>query len=392
MAQTTPAPWPLSGLRVISLEVATAAPLCTRYLADMGADVIKIEHPTGGDFGRHYDRAAGSVSSWFVWSNRGKRSLTLDLKNPADRAILEKLLARSDVFMQNLAPGAADRLGLGATELRERYPRLITASISGYGLNGPYRDRKAFDLLLQGEAGVLAVTGSADQPAKAGMSVSDISAAMYAFSSILLALVQRGITGQGRNIEISMLDTTVEWLAAPLYYTMYTGQKLERAGMRHNMIVPYGPYRARDGYVNLAVQNEAQWLRLCEVVLLQPDLATDARYNNNARRLANRAELEATIETIFADLPVAELEHRLEAADVPFGRLNELAAVATHPQLLARERFIEIAGPEGQPLRVLANPFGLEGLPERGGAIPALGQHNAEILAELENAEEISHR
>lgn len=384
MPQSVDSQLPLAGLRVVALEVATAAPLCTRYLADMGADVIKVEHPGGGDFGRHYDNAAGSVSSWFVWSNRGKRSLTLDLKNPAGREILEKLLARSDIFMQNLAPGAAERLDLGAASLRERYPRLITCSISGYGLSGPYRDRKAFDLLLQGEAGVLAITGSKEEPAKAGMSASDISAAMYAFSSILLALIKRGTTGQGSAIEISMLDTTVEWLSAQLYYTMYTGQKLERAGMRHNMIVPYGPYRAKDGYVNLAVQNEAQWKRLCEVVLQQPKLATDERYDNNAKRLANRDALEATIETIFTDYPVAELERRLEAADVPFGRLNELEAVATHPQLLVRGRFIEVAGPEGQPLKVLANPFGIEGLPESAGAVPALGQHNAEILAELE--------
>ncbi len=385
MTQSANSTLPLTGLRVVALEVATAAPLCTRYLADMGADVIKVEHPDGGDFGRNYDNAAGSVSSWFVWVNRGKRSLTLDLKQSDDRAILEKLLARADIFMQNLAPGAAERLGLGADGLHSRYPRLITCSISGYGPDGPYRDRKAFDLLLQGEAGILASTGSATEPAKAGISVSDISAAMYSFSSILLALIDRGVNGQGRHIEIAMLDTSVEWLSAQLYYSMYTGQKLERAGMRHNMIVPYGPYRAKDGYVNLAVQNEAQWRRLSQIVLQLPHIATDDAYNTNQKRVANRAALESLIETVFSDLTVSELEKRLETADVPFGRLNEVEQVAEHPQLLARHRFIEIEGPEGQPLRVLANPFGIQGLPERAGAVPALGQHNAEIRAELES-------
>ena len=375
---------PLEGLSVVALEQAISAPLCTRYLYDLGAAVIKVERPDGGDFGRDYDRAAGSVSSWFVWTNRGKRSLVLDLKDATGRAYLEKLLARADVFVENLAPGAVDRLGFGHQALRDRFPRLITCSISGYGDSGPYRDRKAFDLLLQGEAGVLAITGTPEAPAKVGMSVSDVSAGMFALSSLLAALLQRGRDGRGRHVEISMLETTVEWLGGPLYYHLLTGKRPVRSGMRHPLIVPYGPYPARDGLVNLAVQNEAQWAHFCSEVLERSDLTTDPRFNANARRVANRGELEAVLEQCFAVLSVAELEARLERADVPFGRLNELDDVAQHPQLLARDKFVEVLGPEGQPLRVLAQPFGLEGLPERAGAVPALGQHTAEILGELD--------
>lgn len=374
---------PLSGLRVVTLEQAIAAPLCTRYLFDLGADVIKIERPDGGDFARHYDHAAGSVSSWFVWANRGKRSVVLDLKDAEGRANLERLLVRADVFVQNLAPGAIERLGFGRQALRERYPGLITCDISGYGASGPYRDRKAFDLLLQGEAGAIAITGRPEAPAKIGMSVSDISAGMYALSSILAALLQRGRDGRGRHVEISMLETTAEWLGGSFYYAMFTGQPPQRAGLRHNLIVPYGPYAAKDGVVNLAVQNEAQWARLCADVLRRPDLATDPDYDTNPKRVARRAQLETLIEDIFAGVAVAELERRLERADIPFGRLNDLPEVAQHPQLLARGKFVEVSGPEGQPLRVLAHPFGLEGAPERGGAVPALGQHTAEVLAEL---------
>jgi len=377
---------PLSGLRVLSLEQAIAAPLCTRYLADMGADVIKIERPDGGDFARQYDSAAGKDnSSWFVWANRGKRSLALDMKQPESREIIHKLLARSDIFVQNLAPGAAERLGLGADELRQRYPKLITCFISGYGLSGPYRDRKAYDLLLQGEAGVFALTGSADEPMKVGISVSDISAAVYSFSSILLALRQRDATGQGQHIETSLLETTVEWTAPYLYYSMYTGRAPQRSAGRHNLIVPYGIYRAKDGSVNLAVQNEEQWRRLCKIALARPDLATDTRYDSNEKRVAARHELEALIEEIFSEVSVDELEKRLEEADIPFGRVNELETVANHPQLRARNRFATIEGIDGRELEVLVTPFGLSGLPHRLDPVPGLGQHNAEILEELED-------
>lgn len=378
---------PLYNLRVLSLEQAISVPLCSRYMADMGADVIKIERPDGGDFARYYDSAAGEgASGWFIWTNRGKRSLALDLKQPENLAIIHKLLARSDVFLQNLAPGAVERLGLGHETLAEKYPRLITCSVSGYGDSGPYRDRKAYDLLLQGEAGVYALTGTPDDPMKAGISVSDISAGLYAFSSILLALRKRDRTGRGSHLEISLLETTVEMVAPYLYYNMYTGNTPRRSSNRHNTIVPYGLYPAKNGMVNLAVQNEEQWRRLCVTVLQRSDLATDSRYNSNEKRVANRAELEQEIENILQQETIAELEKRLEVADVPFGRVNELSQVAQHPQLRDRQRFVEVTAPDGRLVETLRAPFNLPDLPQRKLAVPSLGQHNAEILAELNDS------
>ena len=376
---------PLAGLKVLSLEMAIAAPLCTRYLADMGADVIKVERPGEGDFGRQYDSAAGeNMSSWFVWANRGKRSLALDLKLPASQQVMQRLLATSDIFVQNLAPGVAARLGLDSETLRERFPGLITCSISGYGTTGPYRDRKAYDLLLQGEAGVFAMTGTPEEPMRAGVSVSDISAALYSFSSILLALRQRDLTGEGSHIETSLLASTAEWVAPYLYYTMYTGKAPRRAAQRNSVIVPYGLYPVRDGKVNLAVQNEEQWRRLCTVALERPDLADDRRFTSNEKRVANRHELEPLIEQVFSVLTLAQVENRLEKADVPFGRVNELEGVISHPQLRAQGRFVELEMGDGRRLEVLASPFGLQGLPQRLEPPPAVGQHNADILAELE--------
>jgi crotonobetainyl-CoA:carnitine CoA-transferase CaiB-like acyl-CoA transferase len=375
---------PLTGLKVVALEQAIAAPLCTRYLADMGADVIKIEKPDGGDFARQYDSSAGpEASSWFVWTNRGKRSLALDMKLAESQEIVFKLLARCDVFIQNLAPGAAARLGFDHARLHQKFPRLITVSISGYGLSGPYRDRKAYDLLLQGEAGVFALTGTPEMPMKAGISVTDIAAGLYSFSSILLALRHRDKTGEGNHIETSLLEATAEWVAPYLYYTMYTGNAPKRSGGRHNLIVPYGVYRAKNGSVNLAVQNEEQWRRLCRVTLSRPDIADDARYNSNEKRVAIREELDAIIEEIFSDFEVEELEQLLEAADVPFGRVNELEQVAQHPQLRAREKFGTLQGPDGRILEALVAPFGLVGLPDQMKPVPALGQHNEEIMREL---------
>lgn len=375
---------PLTGLKVLSLEMAIAAPLCTRYLADMGADVIKVEREGKGDFARQYDSAAGKdMSSWFVWANRGKHSLALDLKLPSSQEIIHKLLSSTDIFVQNMAPGVAERLGLESASLRERYPRLITCSISGYGSSGPYRDRKAYDLLLQGEAGVFALTGTPDQTMKAGISVSDIAAALYSFSSILLALRQRDFTGEGNHIETSLLASTVEWVAPYLYYNMYSGQTPRRTAQRHNLIVPYGLYPVKDGKVNLAVQNEDQWRRLCLKVLEKPDLATDPRFDSNRQRVAHRHELEPEIERVFGQLSLEDVESRLEQADVPFGRVNELAGVVNHPQLRATGRFVKLEMEDGTSLEVLANPFGLQGLPQRLDPPPTLGQHNAEILAEL---------
>lgn len=378
---------PLAGLKVLSLEMAIAAPLCTRYLADMGADVIKVERQGSGDFGRQYDSAAGkNMSSWFVWANRGKRSLALDLKQPASQEIVQRLLASTDIFVQNMAPGVAERLGLDEASLRQRYPRLITCFISGYGSTGPYRDRKAYDLLLQGEAGVFAMTGTPDEPMRAGISVSDIAAAVYSFSSLLLALRQRDLTGEGSHIETSLLASTAEWVAPYLYYNMYTGKTPKRSAQRGNIIVPYGLYPVKDGKVNLAVQNEEQWRRLCAIALKRPGLASEPRFNSNEKRVANRHELEPLIEEIFSELTIAQVEERLEKADVPFGRVNELEGVINHPQLRAQGRFVELEMPDGTRLEVLASPFGLQGLPQRLDPPPTVGQHNSQILEELQNA------
>jgi itaconate CoA-transferase len=375
--------YPLEGVRVVALEQAVAAPFCTRHLADLGADVVKIERPDGGDFGRRYDTVVNGMSSYFVWLNRGKRSLTLDLKSAGGRELLTRLLDRADVFIQNLGPGVADRLGLGAATLRERYPRLVICELSGYGSTGPYRDRKAFDLLLQGESGLISTTGSPEAPAKIGISIADISAGMYAFSSILAALYDRERTGVGRTIETAMLDCLAEWMSAPASFWMYGGIKLERAGWRHNIIVPYGPYRCGDGqYVNLAVQNEGQWRRLCERALNRPDLVDDARFRSNELRLKNRAELEPLIEEILGQADRATIEARLATADVPFGSLNDVDDLVDHPQLAARERWLEVGSPVG-PFRALAHPLNLSDMPQRADPVPALGEQTEEIAREL---------
>ena len=375
--------YPLAGVRVVALEQAVAAPFCTRHLADLGADVVKIERPDGGDFARRYDSVVDGLSSYFVWLNRGKRSLTLDLKSPGGRALLDRLLARADVFIHNQGPGVAERLGVGAVTLRERHERLVVCELSGYGSSGPYRDRKAFDLLLQGESGLISTTGQPDAPAKIGISIADISAGMYAFSSILAALYERERTGQGRAIETVMLDCLAEWMQGPAYFWTYGQHKLERAGMRHNIIVPYGPFAvAGGGMVNLAVQNEGQWERLCRIVLRRPELASDPRFATNEARLQHRAELEPLIEATLSALDRASLVARLVEADVPFGDVNEVDGLVDHPQLTARDRWLTIDSPVG-PVRALAHPFNLSDLPQQGGAIPALGQHSEEIAREL---------
>lgn len=378
-------PFPLTGIRVVSLEQAVAAPFCTRHLADLGAEVVKVERPNGGDFARRYDSVVEGLSSYFVWLNRGKRSLTLDLKPAAGQALIHRLLARADVFVHNQGPGVVDRLGLAAADLRERYPRLVICEISGYGSSGPYRDRKAFDLLLQGESGLISTTGTPDEPAKVGISIADISAGMYAFASILAALFERERTAgeaNGRLVETVMLDCLAEWMAAPAYYWLYGHKKLERSGVRHNIIVPYGPYDCRDGAVNLGVQNESQWERLCRQVLGRPDLLEEPRFASNELRVCNRADLEPTIEQIFSQSSRAEIEALLDAAGVPFGSLNEVDDLVDHPQLAARDRWLQVDSPVG-PLRALAHPLNLSDLPQRADPIPALGQHTVEILAEL---------
>jgi itaconate CoA-transferase len=374
--------YPLEGVRVVALEQAVAAPLCTRHLADLGADVVKVERPDGGDFARRYDSVIAGLSAYFVWLNRGKRSLTLDLKTAGGKELLGRLLARADVFVQNLGPGVAERLDLGATPLRADHPRLVVCELSGYGSSGPYRQRKAFDLLLQGESGVISTTGTPEAPAKIGISIADISAGMYAFSSILAALYRRERTGEGCTIETAMLDCLAEWMAAPTSYWLYGHRKLERAGLRHNMIVPYGPYATGGGAVNLAVQNEGQWERLCRIALRRPELATDPRFATNEARVRNRDELEPLIEAIFGQEDRAAVIARLEEADVPFGSLNEVDDLADHPQLAARERWLEV-GSEVGPLRALAHPLNLSDMPQRADPVPSLGQHTDEIAAEL---------
>ncbi len=377
------APLPLAGLRVVALEQAVAAPLCSRHLADMGADVVKVERTDGGDMARRYDSVVKGLSAYFVWLNRGKRSLCLDVKHPQGLAILGQLLERADVFLHNLGPGVIERLGLGYDALHPALPRLIWCGISGYGPDGPYRDRRAYDLLLQAESGVMSQTGTPEEPAKVGISIADIAAGTIAFSAILLALLDRQRSGQGRRIDVSLLDCLAEWMGAPLYHYLYGNTILPRGGMRHNMIVPYGPYRCAGGaMVLLAVQNERQWETLCQAVLRRPELLDDPRFASNERRVAHRAILEPLIEAALADVTVEEAQARLAAADLPYAQLNDVAGLAAHPQLKARDRWRQADSPVG-PLAALEPPFNLGGQPARMGPIPSAGQHTEDVLAEL---------
>lgn len=372
---------PLTGLRVLALEQAVAGPLCTRHLADLGAEVIKIERPGGGDFARRYDTSVRGLSSYFVWLNRGKRSLTLDMKQPAAREVLERLIGTSDVLVQNLGPGAIERLGFAPQRLRQDYPSLVITMISGYGPSGPFAERKAFDLLLQGETGVIATTGNGDELAKLGISVGDCGAAVYATIGTLAALYERQVTGQGRIVETSLFDALSEWMGYPAYYTKYGGSPPARAGVRHATVVPYGSYRCQDGAVLLAVQTEAQWRAFCEVCG-HPEWKTDERYLTPPLRREHRADLEASIDAALGELPRAEVVRRLEAADIPFGSLNSVAEFVEHPQLAARDRWREIGTPVG-PVESLLPPFDLEGATAQMGDIPEVGQHTNEVLAEV---------
>ncbi|HTE86392.1 MAG TPA: CaiB/BaiF CoA-transferase family protein [Dehalococcoidia bacterium] len=371
---------PLMGIRVLAVEQAVAAPLCTQHLADLGAEVIKIERPGSGDFARAYDTAVAGESAWFYWLNRGKRSLALDIKNPRANEILTRLLARSDVFIQNLAPGAMERIGLGVASLREHYPRLVVCSISGYGSEGPYRDRKAYDALLQGETGVIALSGTEEAPAKTGVSVADIATGMYSLSSILAALYRRASDGGGALIETSLLDSLSQWVAPYLYGYLATGRQPKRLGARHSHIVPYGLYPTDGGEVNIAVQNEREWERFCRGVLAEPELETDPRYSSNERRTQQRTTLEPYIEAALKALPHEEVVRRLEAADLPWGEYRDIAALARHPQLLARGRLLP-AERKGLP-PVLAHPMNIDGLAPRAGCVPAVGEDTDAVLAE----------
>jgi itaconate CoA-transferase len=374
---------PLDGITVVSLEQAVAAPFATRQLADLGARVIKIERPKVGDFARDYDRTVKGMSSHFVWLNRSKESLTLDVKHAKAGEILARLIARADVFIQNLAPGAAGRLGLDAETLLGRHPRLIVCDISGYGDSGPYASKKAYDLLVQSEAGVLSITGTPDVPSKVGISIADIATGVYAYSGILTALYRRERTGKGGRVEVTMLDALGEWMGYPLYYSHFGGTAPPRSGPDHATIVPYGRFRAGDGRsVMLGVQNDREWTSFCEKVLGQPRLATDDRYNNNMKRNERRAELVALIEKTFAALTTEQLVEKLDAAGIANACVNAPGEVWNHEQFKARDRWREIGSPVGA-LPALLPPASLSGADARMDAIPDIGEHTEKILIEL---------
>lgn len=374
---------PLDGITVITLEHAIAAPFCTRQLAELGARVIKVERPGVGDFARGYDERVKGLASHFVWTNRSKESLTLDVKHPEAREIMSRLLDRADVLVQNLAPGATARLGLSYEELMSRYPRLIVCDISGYGDSGPYRDKKAYDLLIQSESGFLSVTGGVEEPAKAGCSIADIAAGMYAYSNILAALLQRGKTGQGSRVEVSMLEAMVEWMGYPLYYAYDGAPPPPRSGAAHATIYPYGPFPVGDGEtVILGLQNEREWSVFCEKVLLQPSLASDERYNSNSKRSAAREAVREIIVDAFATLTAEQVVKRLDAAQIANARMNDMHAVWEHPQLRARQRWTEVESPAGTIPALL--PPGLpQDVEPSLHAVPMLGQHTDAILKEL---------
>jgi crotonobetainyl-CoA:carnitine CoA-transferase CaiB-like acyl-CoA transferase len=374
---------PLEGITVVALEQVIAGPFATRQLAELGARVIKIERPGTGDASRSYDRTVKGLSSHFVWTNRSKESLALDVKHPAAKAVLEKLVEKADVFLQNLAPGAADRLGLGARALRKKHPRLIWCGISGYGPAGPYAKKKAYDLLVQCEAGLLSVTGTAEAPSKAGIPVADIAAGMYAFSSVLAALIRRERTGEGATLDITMFEALGEWMGFPAYFTGYGGSAPPRSGAHHATIVPYGPFRAGDGgSVFLSIQNEREFARFCAVVLENPSLESDARFSSGPARQQNRDALHAEIDKVFSQLTARQVIERLEAADIANARLNSMEEFWRHPQLAARDRWAKVRSPAGE-LDALKPPLNLDGMEPRMDAIPAVGEHTASILAEL---------
>jgi itaconate CoA-transferase len=374
---------PLEGITVLALEHAIAAPFCTRQLADMGARIIKLERPGAGDFARAYDTRVDGLASHFVWTNRSKESLTLDLKHPKAKAVLAALVAKSDVVVQNLAPGAAARLGLSHQALKQAHPRLILCNISGYGPDGPYRDKKAYDLLIQSESGFLSVTGTPDDPSKAGCSIADIAAGMYAYSSILAALIQRGRTGEGANIEISMLEAMAEWMSYPMYYAYKGASPPARAGASHATIYPYGPFVAGDGNtVMLGLQNEREWQIFCTQVLGQSTLATDPRFDTNAKRNTNREALRVLIIDAFKMSTIRDVTERLEAAGIANAQMNEMSDLWTHPQLKARGRWAEVGSSVGM-IPAMLPPGENSSFDHRMDAVPALGEHTHSILREL---------
>jgi itaconate CoA-transferase len=376
-------PRPLDGITVVAIEQAVAGPFATRQLADLGARVIKIERPDGGDFARGYDATVNGLASWFVWLNRSKQSLTLDLKRPEAKQVLRRLLEGADVFLQNIAPGATDRLGLGSADLRAQYPRLVVCNISGYGPTGPYATKKAYDLLIQSEVGMLSITGTDSVPCKVGVSIADISAGMYAYSGILAALLTRKDTGHGTTLDVALIDALGEWMGYAAYYTEYGGSEPPRTGASHATIAPYGPYRTCDGTIVIAVHSNREWLQFCTNVLRQPELAGDPRFATNLLRVQHRDALGAHIEAVLSHLSSTDVLSRLEAANIANAKVNTVTEYLEHPQLTARDCWRDVDSPAG-PVRALIPPVRMEDVEPAMGAIPALGQHSKAILEELQ--------
>lgn len=373
---------PLEGILVVSLEQAIAAPFCTRQLADLGARVIKIERPGTGDFNRHHDQRVQGLCSHFVWTNRSKESLALDLKQPSDLSALKKILHKADILVQNLAPGSTERMGLDYATLQPHHPALIVCDISGYGSTGPYKDKKAYDLLIQAESGFLSVTGSPDRPAKSGISIADIAAGTTAFNNILAAIIQRGQTGEGCRLDVSMLESMAEWMSFPMYYAYEGAPTLPLAGAEHASIYPYGPFACRDGVVMLGMQNEREWGIFCTKVLCRPELLEDDRFQSTSLRSQNRKDLKEMIEKVFSTSRADDVLDRLEANGVANARVTDMSGLWTHAQLRARDRWTEVETPNGK-IPALKPAGAAEGMRVRMDPIPSVGEHTEAILQEF---------
>jgi len=373
---------PLDGILIVALEQAVAAPLATRHLADLGARVVKVERIGEGDFARDYDDAVNGLASHFVWLNRAKESVSIDLKSADGLSLVKTLIAKADVVLQNLAPGAADRLGLGADALRAADPRLVVVNVSGYGTSGPMRDRKAYDLLIQAESGLISVTGTPEAAAKTGIPTSDIAAGLYACNSVISALFRRERTGEGATVDVSMFDATVEWMAHPMYVQMYADRQVPRMGTGHPSIVPYDTYPTKDGQILIGVQHDRGWCRLVTDVFGRPDLADDPKFATNIRRVANRAECDATVAEVTGQWHTAALDARLAEAGIPTAQINSPADIVAHPQLSARNRWREVTTGHG-PVQALLPPMTFQDVELAMGDVPALGQHTEQVLSEL---------